>query len=53
MINFIGWIMVGGLVGWIASMFMRTTAHQGMLLNIVVGDDANNYYRREVEERRR
>jgi uncharacterized membrane protein YeaQ/YmgE (transglycosylase-associated protein family) len=37
MINFIVWIIVGGLIGWIASMIMRTDAQQGILLNIIVG----------------
>ena len=37
MINLIVWLIVGGLVGWIASMIMRTDAQQGVLLNIVVG----------------
>jgi uncharacterized membrane protein YeaQ/YmgE (transglycosylase-associated protein family) len=37
MINFIIWIIIGGLLGWIASMIMRTDAQQGVLLNIVVG----------------
>jgi uncharacterized membrane protein YeaQ/YmgE (transglycosylase-associated protein family) len=35
--NFIIWIVVGGLLGWIASMIMRTDAQQGMFLNVVVG----------------
>jgi len=35
--NFIIWLIVGGLIGWIASMIMKTDAQQGMLLNIVVG----------------
>jgi uncharacterized membrane protein YeaQ/YmgE (transglycosylase-associated protein family) len=35
--NFIIWIVVGGILGWIASMIMRTDAQQGMLLNVVVG----------------
>lgn len=35
--NFIIWIVVGGILGWIASMIMRTDAQQGMFLNIVVG----------------
>jgi uncharacterized membrane protein YeaQ/YmgE (transglycosylase-associated protein family) len=35
--NVIIWIVVGGLLGWIASMIMRTDAQQGMFLNIVVG----------------
>lgn len=37
MINFIVWLIVGGVIGWIASMIMRTDAQQGMFLNIVVG----------------
>lgn len=37
MIGIIIWLIVGGLVGWIASMIMRTDAQQGVLLNIVVG----------------
>jgi len=37
MINFIVWLIVGGLIGWVASMIMRTDAQQGMFLNIVVG----------------
>jgi uncharacterized membrane protein YeaQ/YmgE (transglycosylase-associated protein family) len=37
MINFIIWIVVGGLLGWVASMIMRTDAQQGLFLNIVVG----------------
>lgn len=35
--NFITWLIVGGLLGWIASLIMRTDAQQGLLLNIVVG----------------
>jgi len=37
MIGFIVWIIVGGIVGWLASLIMRTDAQQGVLLNIVVG----------------
>lgn len=33
----IGWIILGGLAGWVASMIMRTNAEQGIFLNIVVG----------------
>ncbi len=33
----IGWLIFGGLVGWIASKFMGTDAQQGILMNIVVG----------------
>jgi uncharacterized membrane protein YeaQ/YmgE (transglycosylase-associated protein family) len=35
--NFIVWLIVGGLVGWVASMLMRTDAQQGIILNVVVG----------------
>lgn len=35
--NFIIWIVVGGILGWLASLVMRTNAQQGLLLNIVVG----------------
>lgn len=31
------WIVFGGLVGWVASMIMKTNAQQGLVLNIVVG----------------
>lgn len=31
------WIIFGGLVGWVASMFMGTDGQQGILLNVVVG----------------
>ncbi len=37
MINFIVWLIVGGLIGWVASLVMRTDAQQGTLLNIIVG----------------
>jgi len=37
MINFILWLLFGALVGWLASMVMKTDAQQGTILNIVVG----------------
>jgi uncharacterized membrane protein YeaQ/YmgE (transglycosylase-associated protein family) len=37
MINFIVWLIVGGLIGWVASMIMRTDGQQGIFLNIIVG----------------
>jgi uncharacterized membrane protein YeaQ/YmgE (transglycosylase-associated protein family) len=37
MINFVLWLVFGALVGWLASLVMRTNAQQGLLLNIVVG----------------
>lgn len=35
--NFIIWIVVGGVLGWLASLVMRTDAQQGLILNVVVG----------------
>jgi uncharacterized membrane protein YeaQ/YmgE (transglycosylase-associated protein family) len=35
--NIIIWLIVGGLIGWVASIIMRTDARQGILLNVVVG----------------
>ncbi|MEO5700192.1 MAG: GlsB/YeaQ/YmgE family stress response membrane protein [Casimicrobiaceae bacterium] len=35
--NFLIWIVVGGIIGWLASILMRTDAEQGPFLNIVVG----------------
>lgn len=35
--NFVIWLIVGGIVGWVASIIMRTNGQQGLLLNIVVG----------------
>ncbi|MBA2492584.1 MAG: GlsB/YeaQ/YmgE family stress response membrane protein [Gammaproteobacteria bacterium] len=35
--NFILWIIIGGIIGWLASLVMKTDAQQGILLNIVVG----------------
>lgn len=37
MINFIIWIIVGGLLGWIASLIMGTNVQRHTLMNIVVG----------------
>ena len=34
--GFIVWLIIGGVVGWLASLIMRTDAQQGVLLNIVV-----------------
>jgi len=36
-VNLIIWLVVGGVIGWIASLIMKTDAQQGLLLNIVVG----------------
>jgi uncharacterized membrane protein YeaQ/YmgE (transglycosylase-associated protein family) len=31
------WLIVGGIIGWLASIVMRTDAQQGIILNVVVG----------------
>jgi uncharacterized membrane protein YeaQ/YmgE (transglycosylase-associated protein family) len=31
------WLIVGGIVGWLASVLMHTDARQGILLNVIVG----------------
>jgi uncharacterized membrane protein YeaQ/YmgE (transglycosylase-associated protein family) len=36
-VNFIIWIVVGGVLGWLASLIMKTDAQQGILLNVIVG----------------
>ena len=35
--NIIIMLIVGGILGWLASMVMRTDGQQGLFLNIVVG----------------
>lgn len=35
--NLIIWLIVGGVLGWIASMMMRTDGQQGVILNVIVG----------------
>jgi uncharacterized membrane protein YeaQ/YmgE (transglycosylase-associated protein family) len=35
--SFILWIVIGGLLGWLASIVMKTDAEQGVLLNVLVG----------------
>jgi uncharacterized membrane protein YeaQ/YmgE (transglycosylase-associated protein family) len=35
--NFVIWLIVGGIVGWVASIIMHTNGQQGLLLNIIVG----------------
>jgi uncharacterized membrane protein YeaQ/YmgE (transglycosylase-associated protein family) len=35
--NLIVWLIVGALIGWIASLVMNTDAQQGAFLNILVG----------------
>jgi uncharacterized membrane protein YeaQ/YmgE (transglycosylase-associated protein family) len=31
------WIIFGALVGWVASLIMKTDAEQGAILNIIIG----------------
>ncbi|HEY5807145.1 MAG TPA: GlsB/YeaQ/YmgE family stress response membrane protein [Povalibacter sp.] len=35
--NFLIYLIVGGIAGWLASIVMRRDASQGIFLNIVVG----------------
>jgi len=35
--SIIGWIVLGGLAGWIASMIMGTNENQGCIMDIIIG----------------
>ncbi len=35
--SLIVWLVMGGIIGWLASIVMKTNAQQGIFLNIVVG----------------
>ncbi|MGH7336299.1 MAG: GlsB/YeaQ/YmgE family stress response membrane protein, partial [Myxococcota bacterium] len=35
--GFIVWLIVGGIVGWLASIIMKTNEQQGIVLNVAVG----------------
>ncbi len=35
--NLIIWLIIGGIIGWLASIVMRTDGQQGIILNVVVG----------------
>jgi len=37
MINFIIWLLVGAVVGWVASLIMHTNKRQGLFADIIVG----------------
>jgi uncharacterized membrane protein YeaQ/YmgE (transglycosylase-associated protein family) len=37
MINFIVWLIAGALIGWVASLIMKTNKRQGLIGDIVVG----------------
>jgi uncharacterized membrane protein YeaQ/YmgE (transglycosylase-associated protein family) len=36
-INVVVWLVVGGILGWLASLIMHTDAQQGIFLNVIVG----------------
>lgn len=31
------WLVIGGIIGWVASLIMRRDAQQGIIMNIIVG----------------
>jgi uncharacterized membrane protein YeaQ/YmgE (transglycosylase-associated protein family) len=35
--NLLIWLIVGGVIGWLASIVMKTDGQQGLILNVVVG----------------
>jgi uncharacterized membrane protein YeaQ/YmgE (transglycosylase-associated protein family) len=35
--NILVWLVVGGVIGWIASVLMGTDGRQGIILNVIVG----------------
>lgn len=35
--NLIIWLVIGGVIGWLASIVMKRDAQQGIVLNVVVG----------------
>jgi uncharacterized membrane protein YeaQ/YmgE (transglycosylase-associated protein family) len=35
--NLIIWLVVGGILGWVASLIMKTDGQQGIVLNVIVG----------------
>jgi uncharacterized membrane protein YeaQ/YmgE (transglycosylase-associated protein family) len=37
MINFLIWIIVGAVIGWVASLIMKTNSRQGLIGDIFVG----------------
>lgn len=36
-VGLIIWLVIGGIIGWLASLIMKTDAQQGIILNVVVG----------------
>lgn len=37
MINFLIWIIAGAVIGWVASLIMKTNNRQGLIADIIVG----------------
>lgn len=37
MVNFLVWIIVGAVIGWAASVIMKTNNRQGLIADIIVG----------------
>lgn len=35
--SILGWIIIGGIAGWLASIIMKTNASQGLIGNIIIG----------------
>ena len=35
--NLLLWVIIGGILGWLASIIMHTNAQQGIVINIIVG----------------
>ena len=35
--NLLIWLIIGGIIGWLASIVMKTNGQQGIILNVVVG----------------
>ena len=35
--SFIIWLVVGGIVGWLASIIMKTNAQMGIIANVLIG----------------
>lgn len=35
--SIIAWIIMGGIIGWVASLIMHTNKQQGLIANIIIG----------------
>jgi uncharacterized membrane protein YeaQ/YmgE (transglycosylase-associated protein family) len=35
--NLIVWLVIGGVIGWLASILMKTNAQMGLVANVIVG----------------